>query len=301
MRKDGAQAYGKMKPVHHRLALDNNLLSRQSSRQLLHGVALALDLPLIVLPEVLTEALDGVQSVQEGFAVKALERSNLADDAKERCVRAAGKAARKWLTDELARPDNAFQGVNLTLSQAWAARRIAANLPRRAVKRRNPDEIGGDPLIIGEAAVTQVSLLSTNNMETIEHDETNAWAKSTLGLNTPLIHTPDETIRALSLGDRGRALEWCLAFGGVVAPEQGDDDALWESLERAAMRLQGAGFVETARRMNWDLDASRDARKVASSALATHSEVANQAVASERRRRQVVETAIGEAADSPSP
>ena len=48
-----------------RLALDTNLISHRTPRELLHGVAIEREFPLVVLPEVLEETLVRVRKVEE--------------------------------------------------------------------------------------------------------------------------------------------------------------------------------------------------------------------------------------------
>ncbi len=183
-----------MKPVRP-LAPDGRLLARTATRQLLHGAALASGQPLVILPTAMAQALKGVQSAQEGVAARALQSARMADDAKERCVRAAGRAARQWLEDELARPDSAYRAAALTLEQAWRARSIAAGLPGRAARPRSPAAAARDALLIGEAAVAEAVLVAERRRGGIDPDEVNAWAKASLGLAAPLMRPPDQAGR----------------------------------------------------------------------------------------------------------
>ena len=89
---------------------------------------------------------------------------------------AAGSASSSWLEGELRLNDNLYDVVAPTVGQQMAARQVAANLPENSTASE-PDELRGDPLIIGEAAVYGVNLISTKNLRSISHEKVNDWAR----------------------------------------------------------------------------------------------------------------------------
>ena len=234
------------------LALDTNLLAYPSSRRLLHGVALETGVSLVVLPEVYNETARRVGLIAGRHWEDELEAdSRYADSDKQRIVDAAAEGAREWFEGELARDESVFAPLRETLDQAWAARRIARNLPTDSIRRR--DRLAeGDPLIIAQAITFDVALLSTSNLDTIHHERINEWA-STLGRNQRLLYLPDETLDGLAGDSRERIYEWTIAYGPCQA-DPTDENACRQDYEDAVQRLVGAGFAKSARQAQWDYE-----------------------------------------------
>ena len=100
-----------------------------------------------------------------------------------------------------------------------------------------------------------MTLLSTNNFKTIHHDAANDWFKDVIGVPQPVVRMPDETIDVLAHNNRATANVWTLAY----APDWTRDtealstggDAVRTVYETALDRVQGAGFITTARNARW--------------------------------------------------
>jgi len=269
------------------LALDTNLLAYSSSRRLLHGVALETGTSLVVLPEVYAQTLSRVGLIAESRWESELEEdARFADADKQRIVDAAAEGARAWFKGEMAREEGAFVPLEETLDQAWAARRIARNLPAGSI-RRNDRLAEGDPLIIGQAITFDVTLLSTNNLRTIRHEPINAWVTSTLGRNQRLLYLPDETLQELSNCDRQQTYEWTIAYGAwPMQLDVEDESAVRESYEGAIERIAGAGFADTASEAQWDYE--QDARFIARARMLLNLDEARSVNETERRLRERV-------------
>ena len=150
-------------------ALDTQLLAYETPRRLLHGIAAEIDAGIIVLPEVKREVGERLKTNEQGrWIEQLLDDRRYSDEQRERIVREAGAAAGEWFADELARTDNRWAAQDETLREAWEARLIARNLPVGVVKRSGL-EPEGDRLIVAQAAVYGVRLLTTNNLKTINH------------------------------------------------------------------------------------------------------------------------------------
>ena len=177
-------------------------------------MALETGTSLVELPEVYAQTPSRVGLIAESRWESELGRVHTmpTDAGKQRIVDSAAEGARTWFKGEMAREEGAFVPLEETLDQAWAARRIARNLPAGSI-RRNDQLAEVDPLIIGQAITFDVTLLSTNNLGTIRHEPINAWVTSTLGRNRHLLYVPDETLQELSNCDREQTYEWTIAYG----------------------------------------------------------------------------------------
>ena len=281
-----------------RLAPDTNLLVYRASRELLHGISLASGIALVVLPQVMLETRRRIRTVEEGYISKALQSDTRWDDAhKARIMLAAGQGADDWFVDEVQRDGNAYTTVDQSLDQTWATRRMATSLPPGVV-RHNPPEAEGDPLIIAEALVHNVTLLSTNNLRTINHELANEWARTVSRSNSKLVHTPDETLAVLSEGDWKHVMRWTIAYGGTRLVERTEDR--WrEAFEATIGMVRGAGFGDTAERMAWFHETEPAFEGFVRTALDETRSSADQATASEQRKQAKVQAAMSKQGWSP--
>ena len=280
-----------------RLALDTNLLSYPASRRFLHGVALDTDSTIIVLPEVEVEATRVIAAVVRDSWEEALEddaRYSLED--KQSFAEAAAGEALSWFSDLLGKA-NAFVRPPSDAGAEVQARRIARSLPPDALEAAShrPWPLIGDPLIVGQALVYDVDLLSTNNFKTIAHEIINEWAMRR-GRNKPLLYLPDDLVRTLFPRDMDHTYEWTLGFGPwEVAP----DDALGSrrAYELALNHLSGAGFKSTASRAAWRYE--RDERFMDRARAASRSPAARAAWSSEADLRERVSRRVSAAGYAP--
>ena len=240
-------------------ALDTQLLAYETPRRLLHGIAAEIDAGIIVLPEVKREVGERLKTNEQGrWIEQLLDDRRYSDEQRERIVREAGAAAGEWFADELARTDNRWAAQDETLREAWEARLIARNLPVGVVKRSGL-EPEGDRLIVAQAAVYGVRLLTTNNLKTINHKEANAWFAQTVGANHNVVQTPDETLDELSGGSHTRIFQWTLAYAEHWSAERirRGEHVLRETYEDALERLKGAGFEQSLYAEHWSAERIR--------------------------------------------
>ncbi len=236
-------------------ALDTNLLRYPTARRLLHGIALETGMRIFVLPEVHREIFDrqGIARSEIGRWQRK-ERKQKGTFLESTEVNSAIEAAAlSWYSD-LINSDNVFALLPDSQSiSGW--HRIAESIPEEVFKSglaRDPLE--GDPLIIAQAVHFNVDLLSSNNLQTIEHDACNRWLLQK-GWNHPLIHTPSETISTLANGDVDVAYTWFMAHATNRAHESDDDNR--QEFANALGILSRGGFRTTDTRREEDSDAFR--------------------------------------------
>ena len=234
------------------LAPDTNLLAYETGRRLLHGISIEVGYELAVLPEVYVEVRRRMSRIEESRWIDRLDRDpRFEDTAKQRIVEAAADGAGAAFDAELAAPDNAYLPLKETLSQGWQARRIAHNLPLGLV-RNDLSSIEGDPLILAQAVIFGVALLSTNNLRTIDHNAVNEWASGQIGRNKRLVYSPDETLEELSEESRETRYRWTIAYG--MRPSGGDEAVCRSEYEGCLDRLYGAGFQRTVGEARWEYE-----------------------------------------------
>ncbi len=240
-----------------KLALDTNLLAYETPRRFLRNVARDLGMGIHVLPQVHEESLKRIERAEQERWTERLENlPGYTDLARGRIVSAVGAAARQWLDEQCRRQDSGLYLVRPTFEQTWQAHRIARNLPPGVVKR-GISVPTGDPLILAQAAVHNVTLLSTNNFKTIDHENANEWFRDHLAEPEPIVRTPDETIGRLCGNDRSVAERWTLAYAPNWTRERSgvrEEDNLRLIYEEALDRLAGAGFEETAQKARWSYE-----------------------------------------------
>ena len=279
-----------------KLAVDTNLLAYETPRRFLRNVTQHLGINIFILPQVHEEALRRIERhEQENWTGKLEEDPNLDDVTRGRIVAEAGSAAKRWLDDQCRRQDSGLVLVRPALDDAWQAHRIARNLPHGVVKK-GLTAPPGDPLILAQAAVHGMTLLSTNNFQTIDHEQANEWFRNHLGERSPVVRTPDETIDILADNDRATATLWTLGYAPNWIQDNealGHEDAARPVYEATLDRLEGAGFTATAQRARWmyetemtapgDFEATlTNARNVCRSRDADHAE---------RQRRDEIDAA----------
>ena len=234
-----------------RLAPDTNLLCYPSTRTLLHGIALERDITLVVLPEVLEETCRRLRAIERGRIVDFFEAGTNLDDARQgEIVERAADQANAWFIDEIKREDTAYSAPENDWESAVKAVRIAKNLPRNIVPEAPPSP-EGDALIIAQALVHKATVLSTNNLRTIEHELANKWVRKVTGVDDDLLLSPDETMRLLAKGDWRRVAHWIAMYNSRVymRPAGERRRAFADSLKA----LDGGGFRESVLRSGWVL------------------------------------------------
>ena len=231
------------------LAPDTNLLACETSRRMLHGIALETGHAIAVLPEVFIETERHIVRIAEQGIRQRLAQDSRYDDAtKQRITVAAGAATKACFEEQLDHQGGVYVRLTETLSQAWRSRLAALNIPPGIVKD-NRLRISGDALILAQAVAFDVILISTNNLHTIHHAKANAWAQQTTRRNRQLIYTPDETLNELSQGSEDTLYAWTIAHG--MRPPNSDEAICRDEYEAALNRVYGAGFRNTSEKARW--------------------------------------------------
>ena len=234
------------------LAPDTNLLAYETSRRMLLGVAQETGHALVVLPEVFRETRRRIAAVTTENWIDRLDPDDRFTDAqKASIVEGAAAGAVAGFEEAVQRPDNAFEAISGSLEETWAAHRIARNLPRGIVRNLGAGNMEGDPLVLAEAVVFDVTLLSTNNLNTIWHGPANEWAARVFARRTQLVYTPDETLSHLSGDSCHLRYAWSLAYMSRPFAAITDDLEERSLYEDALERLRGAGFLTTAAESRW--------------------------------------------------
>ena len=264
---------------------------------MLHGIALETGYAIAVLPEVFIETQRRVADIAARGCRQRLVQDPRYDVAtKQTIATAAGSAASAWFEEETAYPGSVFVRLTESLQQAWRARLIADNLPPGLVQG-NLGNSTGDALILAQAVVFDVTLLSTNNLRTIHHADANDWAKQMTRRNTQLVYTPDETLVELSQGSVETLYAWTIAYG--MRPPGRDEAVCRKQYEAALNRVSGEGFGNTSMSAQWRYE--HDATFMASVHNASHREGIDAASLSEARRQDKVQRGMAQAGWTPAP
>lgn len=233
-------------------AIDTNLFIFPAARRLLHGIALETGKKIFLLPEVEREITERrrictAEVVRWRRRRKMLGTPILAEQA-EAIAAAIEAASLDWYAQELMRPNAVFRRVELTDGQAQNVERIAQSLPKEFFKGLVEGEpLEGDPLIVAQAIFCRVDLLSTNNLNTIHHEQLNTWLRSKGGWNHDLIHTPSQTVQEICGDDIQRVYQYFIAHGTNRVSEQEPENRT--EFVRALNVLSSAGFGD------WDENA----------------------------------------------
>lgn len=266
------------------LAPDTNLLLYPTPRTLLHAIAIEQGHEILVLPEVYDEVMRGIRLTQAEKAQDIFEGlSNLGPDQQSEIAERMIASAQDWFTSELEHEETAYRRAVQTWQQAANAARMVRALPSGIVAPM-PEPPSGDPLILAQALIHEATLLSTNNLNTIDHEQANAWARKVLGENRDFILSPDLTLQRLSGDSHQKVGAWVLSHVTRTheLPMRKRRGAFWSTADA----LHGAGFVETARQLRWMEKTSADFRQQITADQSSHPQATQVAQESEARLRQ---------------
>lgn len=275
------------------LALDTNLMLYPISRMLMHGIACEAGLQVAILPEVKTEALRGIGGVFiNEWTGKFESQSGYRDKRKElRIIAAVTDAARNWLLSEMTNPETNYCEVALSQEQITEAAWIAHQLPDHVFDIDMWGRKGhGDPLIIGEAVVQNVELLSTNNFVNLDHEVVNNWVY-TVGRNSKILYDPNESLNELSKGNSFTCYRWFMEYG--MRRIHTDHNANRSEFEDVLRRIHAAGFDAQASRVRRIYRADTDFEEKIQSVRTNPGQARQRVLESESRLR----TAVLEAAE----
>ena len=279
------------------LAPDTNLLLYPTPRTLLHAIAIEQGHEILILPEVYDEVMRGIRITQAEKARDIFKGlSNLGSDQQSEIAERMIASAQDWFVSELEHEDTVYRRVVQTWQQAANAARIVRTLPS-GVAAPMPEPPSGDPLILAQALIHEATLLSTNNLSTIDHEQANAWVRKVLGENREFILSPDLTLLRLSGDSHQKVGAWVLPHVTRTQelPMRRRRGAFWSTADA----LHGAGFIETARRLRWMEKTSADFREQITANRSSHPHATRVVKESEARLRQSTKNILAsiEAAD----
>ncbi len=169
---------------------------------------------------------------------------------------AAERAARAWFRAELDRPGGMFATQPLSAEEDLAAFELYLAMPDELFVGKDGPRKEVDRRMVAEAAVTERTLLLTEDERTIRHVRLNNWLRDNgwtdrrrLVQANGLAHQRLEE----SAGDQA-LYHWML---GAFLPEAPSEDDL-RIIERNAAQLREAGLDYMGRRVLQELQADRD-------------------------------------------
>ena len=235
-----------------RIALDTNLLAYETPRRIFSGAIDDCGGKIIILPTVAKSATRRLRAEEGAFWDAKLANGEIGPDEANRITEACQDAVVTWFNEEIMRNDTPWEAPEHDLHHRQSAARIGRNLPPRSIKtgRRGEDE---DRTIIGEAIVEKVSLISTHNLESIEHEVINAWlVKATKARRSALLASPDECVKALTEHHGLDLYETTLRHTVRALPTE---RAHWRAqYEKGLRRYHGSGLSWTANKALWSLE-----------------------------------------------
>lgn len=223
-------------------AVDTNLLAYPTSRRLLHGIALETGQRIFLLPEVYKELSDGRILAQAEVERFARRDPHLLRSMKGSIERVLQTPATEWLEHDAQSEDTPFVRIWANETDRAEIAQVARGLPRHVFSglQVNNRGVGGDPTIVAEGIYFDVDILSSNNLNTIDHEGLNDWLSETTGRNVPLIYRPSTTIEALCRDDMEQAYRWLMSHGmNRVYSHEDDNRAEFAKTLRV---LESGGF-----------------------------------------------------------
>ncbi len=197
-------------------ALDTNLLVYPTARQFLSGVALELGEVIAILPEVYREITDGGHlALAEAHRFNRRMRirgADLSDEEKNEALKILQAPVRAWI-DSVLLNSPPFISIPSDENVKQGTRTIVDTMPTEAFSGTiHRDTPAGDRQIVAEAVYFGIDILGSNNLDTVDHQELNTWAKKR-GWNRDLIQTPSQLVLALASDNIATAYQWAMAFG----------------------------------------------------------------------------------------
>ena len=225
---------------------------------------------------------------------KALERHQVALPTQMRILDAVKDAARHWFMDELDRPDGFLQRLPLSEDQQLAVTELSFAMPSELFTGRDGPRKDIDRAMVAEAAVTERTLLLTEDESTIRHVRANEWLVANGWSSTKvLVQANSLAHQRLEEDVGGHALyEWML--GAYLPTVPSDDDV--RVIEHNAGQLELAGMRHASMRVLQELHADPDP---AATFARVRSELPHRARLTEARRLEVTRTVARDAGYSP--
>lgn len=235
-----------------RIALDTNLLAYETPRRLLAGAIASCGGEVVVLPTVYESTVRRLRHEEAAYWDTRLA-ADLIDTATALAVVAAcEEAVERWFDAETATGNGPWARLDHDVATAQQARRIGRNLPPGSIKIGHRGELE-DRNIVGEAIIADVTLLTTHNLESIDHEHINGWLTEVLRTrDTTLLATPDECIERLA---HEHGLDRYGATLSHLLREPATGESRWREEYLAGLkRCEGAGLEGLAKRARWTYD-----------------------------------------------
>jgi len=223
-------------------AVDTNLLAYPTSRRLLHGVALETGRRIVLLPEVYKELADNRNLAQAEVERLARRDSALFMDLSASIEDILQMPALRWLEHDLQDEATPFVRVDAGEADRGQIAQIARGLPKQVFSGLQASNRGldGYPTIVAEAMFFDIDILSSNNLNTIDHEALNRWLSEMTGRNQPLIYRPSTTIEALCENELEQAYRWFMAHGMNKVHAHDDDNRA--EFAKTLRVLESGGF-----------------------------------------------------------
>ena len=270
-----------------RVALDTNLLAYETPRRALCGAISDCGGKVIILPTVAESVTKRLRAEEGAFWDAKLAKGEIDAIEADRITEACQDAVVTWFNEEIMRNDTPWEAPEHDLHHRQRAARIGRNLPPKSIKtgRRGEEE---DRTIIGEAIVEKVSLISTHNLESIEHDLINAWlAKEVKARRSALLASPDECVSALAEHHELDPYETTLRYTlRTLAPQR----TQWRpEYEKGLLRYHGSGLAWTAAKARWALEWETDFEERIERAMRASATLRSQEERRQHARRRAAE------------
>ncbi len=155
-------------------AVDTNVLAFPTQRRLVFGVALALNTPIVLLPEVERELTSRTLVVAEKVRIKRIAKIDIDDlppGVRSTLRQKLKDQTNRWWQDI---PEGLIQRITFDARQDAKVEAFCESFPKKVFTTGiDRDPFAGDPRIAAQAIVANVMLLGTNNLKTIDHQKIN--------------------------------------------------------------------------------------------------------------------------------
>ena len=243
------------------ITADTQLLGDATSRRFLSGLWELEGCALPVMPTVALELPGNVRGAENRRWQRTIRRDLARTNVRYKpgtynaILRATREAAEAWTKEELERPDGVV-AVQGSVETDAAAAALARALPAICFRSTNEENERNDRAIVAEAVVHGFTLLASENLRSIAHEQLNDWLQDQGKTRRPLIVQIHEALTAYRRDPAERARMAFRAVLGAALPaaEQGLERDV-EAVERFIMALKRTH----AERCGWWADDGRKA------------------------------------------
>ena len=196
-------------------------------------------------------------------------------------LESVGDAAVAWIRSELATPGGITAAPRDPEREAEAAR-IARAIPAACFRQEYRDRQRNDRDIIAEAAILGFTVLATENLASIRHEQANAWLQQEGLTERPLLIRVDEALAALAPHQSPQETALTAVLGAALPDTQRSVEEEHTTVARFITNLKRSH----ARRCGvWASDRLETAANVEELIAGARSRLPVQSRAAENRRR----------------